>query len=274
MTIGHRTTIALACALLTGALAAQGASAAGNGQTIFECSAAATTKEFSDAHCDNTGGTSFGHVRFPETATALTVTNGGTKNSTTEATTMVLKIALLRGFANVVVECSNVESTAANGLNSLVGGIHEGSGSGTLKFNNGAGILCKTNQAGCIGPTAVEGAKVALVNADAETVEGAALKEGGVVGGHGIKFFPVAPETKFTTIKFEGTCGLAIFPPFPVTGSAIATAGGAREGRGATAWFIEGEMNSLEVGGSPAQLSGKLTFKSTTAAHALILTTS
>jgi hypothetical protein len=40
------------CALLLSAVVAQGASAADNGQTFFECSEAATTKEFSDAHCD------------------------------------------------------------------------------------------------------------------------------------------------------------------------------------------------------------------------------
>lgn len=264
-----RTTIGpvLICALAISALAAQDASAEGNGQTIFECSTSAATREFSDAHCDNTGGSTFGHVQFPESTTAITLTNGATKNSTTEATTAVFKIASLHGFSKVVVECSNVEATGT-ARNSTLDFVMKGSGSGTIKFNDGIGSFCRTNQAGCEIGNSAQGASISLILFEFETVEGLTLREGGVPGGHGLKI--QLPGS----IRFEGICGLHSFGAIPLAGSSIATAGGTRQGRGATTWFNEGEMNSLTVGGQSAQLVGKVTLKRDIPGNALTLTTS
>ena len=275
--IGRKTIIGLAlvCALALGALAAQGASAAGNGQTIFEC--ASGGEGFSDAHCDNTG-TGFHHAAFPETSTEITLSNEKTKESTTAAEHAVLFIGLLHGFTNVEITCTNVEGTGT-AKNSLSGTIHKGSGSGTILFNNGTGVFCHTNQSGCEGGSATQGARVGTaanpgVKVEGESVEGSTLKEGGVSGGHGLKFKPQGETTQFTTVTFEGTCGLHSFGAIPVNGSVIATAGGTREGRGATAWLIPGEMESLTVGGSAATLEGKATLKRKSTGNALTFTTS
>jgi hypothetical protein len=272
--IGHRTSVcfALMCALVLCAVAAQGASAAGKGQTIFECSKEAPIRPFNDAHCDTEGSAhEYGHVQFPEASTAITLTNGATAEETKKATIWIWKIALLHGFKNVVLECTNVEGTGT-AKNSEETGTMKGSGSSTIKFNNGTGVLCHTNQSGCEGGTATVGAKVAEVKASFETAEGTTLKEGGVAGGHGLKFFPTSGN--FTTITFEGTCGLHAFGAIPISGSFIGTAGGTREGHGATTWFIEGEMSSVTLGGEPMQVIGKLTLKRTSTGNALTLTTS
>jgi hypothetical protein len=257
--------LALMCALLLSAVAAQGASAAGNGQTIFECSSGGTG--FKDAHCDTaeTPG-KFGHVQFPTESTAITLTNGGTAEETKKATTGLLHIALLHGFKNVNVECTNVEGTGT--AQNVAGPPMVGKGSGIIKFNNGTGVLCHTNQSGCEGGTATVGAKVGEVKASAETVEGLAPSGTGM----GLKFSPTT-GSQFATITFEGTCGLHAFGAIPVAGSTIATAGGEANGHGATAWFTE-EMSSLTVGGEPAGLTGKATLKRTSTGSALTLTTS
>lgn len=275
--IGRRNIIGLAsvCALLGSALVAQGSAAAGNGQTIFECSHTAPVLEFHEPHCDNQEPTplEFGHKAFLGTAEKpeeINLTNGGTKSGTTEPTPMVLSIPLLHGFSNVVVECTNVEGTGA-AFNELSGTVHRGKGMLPAKFNNGTGVLCHTNQTGCVGGTATVGARVSEVKLSAETVEGMSLKEGGVSGGHGLKLFPTS-GTQFGTVTFEGTCGLHAFGAIPVAGSVTGTAGGSREGRGATLFLVPGEMNSLTVGGSAAQLEGKGTIKRPSTGNAMVLT--
>jgi hypothetical protein len=267
--IERRTIIgfALMCALLLCAVAAQGASAAGNGQTINEC-VKVPHGNFSDAHCDSEVSPESGeylHVQFPTESTAITLTNGGTAESTKKATTGVLHIALLHGFKNVNVECTNVEGTGT--AQNVAGPPMVGKGSGIIKFNNGTGVLCHTNQSGCEGGTATVGAKVSEVKASAETVEGGTLGS-----GMGLKFSPTT-GSQFATITFEGSCGLHAFGAIPVAGSTIATAGGEPNGHGATAWFTE-EMSSLTVGGEPAGLTGKATLKRTSNGNALTLTTS
>jgi hypothetical protein len=169
-----------------------------------------------------------------------------------------------------VIECSNVEGTGT-AFNELSGAIHRGKGKLPAKFNNGTGVLCHTNQTGCVGGTATVGAKVSEIKLSAESVEGTSLKEEGVSGGHGLKLFPTT-GTQFGTVTFEGTCGLHAFGAIPIAGSAIATAGGSPEGRGATLFFVPGEMNSLTVGGSVAQLEGKDTIKRNSTGNGLVLT--
>jgi hypothetical protein len=241
------------CALLLCAVAAQGASAAG--QTIFECSKSATTKAFSDAHCDTANASGeYGTVAFP--GGAIKLTNKATKNATTEATIATLKIAELHGVANVVVECTEVSGTG-EAANSETGGVMTGSGSGTIEFHSGGGGNCTTNQTGCT-------VKVAAVGAKAESIQPSASEMG-------LKFS--ATGTNFTTTTFEGTCSLHLFNAIPVKGSTIATANGEANGHGATAWFIEGSMNSLTVGGEPAQLIGKATLSSSATGNALVLST-
>jgi len=256
---GRKTVIGLAlvCALVLSALGAQAASAASN-QTIFECTKSATTKTFSDAHCDNESGTlEYGHKVFPSAATAISLTNGKTKNATTESTTAVMKVPLVKGFKNVEITCTTVSGTGT-ALNSASGAEMKGSGSGTINFTNAGGANCSTNQAGCT-------AKVNPVGASAETVDIAAAEMG-------LKFFPTTGGV-FATVKFEGTCGMAALGALNVEGSVIATAGGVPNGKGATA-VITAAMSSLIFGGGAATLEGTATLSRTSTGNALVVTTS
>jgi hypothetical protein len=254
--------LAIGCALLALAVFAQSASAATAGQTVFECTQSATTKTFSDAHCDNTTGTAaYGHVVLPQgEQVAATVSNEGTKNNTEQAVEAVGKIALLKGFKNVTIECRNVEG-AVDVTNILAGEVHRGTGTSAIRFNDGGGANCRTSQAGCT-------VKVSELQGQAVTVEG--LAPGGT--GMGLEFKPLAGAAKFGTVKWEGACGLAAFPlGFPIEGSAIATANGQPNGRGATAVF--GANNNLTIGGSALEFTATLTFKKNTGQKALVLTT-
>ncbi len=253
--------ISIICALLAGAVVAQSAMAEVTGRTLFECSKSATTKTFSDPHCDKTTGTlEYGHVLFPSVKTLISVSNAETAAETKEPTTAVLSIPKIHGLSNVVVECTNVEGTG-EALNSESGEVMKGSAVGTVRFNDGAGVNCSTNQAKCT-------AKVAEVNFKAETVEGLAPEKTGV----GLKIEP-ATGTTFTTISFEGTCGLHAFGAIPITGSTIATAGGEPTGVGATETFTTtNEMNGLKVGGESGQMTGKTTVRRVSTGNAIVWT--
>jgi hypothetical protein len=255
--LGRRNIIGLSliCTLLPSAVAAHGASAAG--LTIFECSKEATPKTFSDAHCDKEHiGGEYGHVVFPSTKASIAVTNGGTAEETKKATTAVLEVANLHGFANVVIECAEV-SGIGEALNSAPGGIMRGSSEGAVEFHSGGGGNCTTNQAGCTVKVTVAGVKGQSIEVS-PTEMGVKLEATGV---------------SFNSVTFQGTCGLTAFGGMAVKGSTIATANGETNGHGATAWFIRGTMNSLIVGGSAAQLIGKVTFKRASTGNALVLTT-
>ncbi len=241
--IGRKAVIGLAllCSLAFCALVAQGAAAAGAGQTAFTCGEASGTGEYSDAHCDNAAsGGKFHHVAIPaNTSTAITLTNGGTANETKEATPAHLFVAKLHGVAEVEVNCSTVSGSGTM-ENTETGGIMKASGSGTISWS------------GC---TANHGCTVAIENTSvkAETVEGLAEE------GHGLKFSPQTGSL-FTKVTFTGTgCPLKAFGAIPVEGSTIATAHGEAKGGGATAYF--GTMNSLTVGGESAEFTGKATLK-------------
>ena len=255
---------AIGCLLLAFAAAAQPASAVTSGQTIFECSGSVTTKTFSDAHCDNTSGTlKFGHIPLPQgEKIPVWVSNAHTASETTGSTVAEAKIGTLHGFSNVTIQCKQIEGSV-RAVNTLEGEVHEGTGTtvvGTgVLFRNGQGEPCTTNQAGCtVG--------VSEIQAQATTVEGLAP-------GMGLQFKPLGAATKFGTVKFEGTCGLAVFPPMAIEGSTIATAHGEPTGGGATAYFVEGGMNSLTIAGAATQFIAKLTFKRESTENSLVLTT-
>jgi hypothetical protein len=116
----------------------------------------APIRPFDDPHCDTEGSAhKYGEIQLPITSTAITLTNGATAEETKKATIWIFKIALIHGFRNVVIECTNVEGTgtAKNNAGPPMGGT----GLGTIKFNDGTGILCHTNQSGCDGGTATVG---------------------------------------------------------------------------------------------------------------------
>ncbi len=247
--IGRKAVIGLAllCSLAFCAVVAQGAAAE---QTAFTCAPGAgsgTTKEFTDAHCDNTvepGHGTFHHVEIPVlTNTEITLTNGATENETKSATRAHLFVAKLHGVAEVEVNCKKVNGTGTM-ENTNTGGVMGASGKGIIKFEE-----CEANH-GCTVAEPIE-AKV-----KAELVEKLAPEEKGM----GLKFEPQVAGGTFTSITFLGTgCPLKAFGAIPAAGSTIGTAHGEPTGMGATVYI--GENNSITVGGEPAQLTGRVTLK-------------
>ncbi len=252
----------MAFALIVFGATAQIASAATSGQTIFECTTAATNKTFSDAHCDTPSGTlAYGHVPLVQgEKTPIKGSNAKTTANTGGAVEAIGMIHNFHGINLVTFQCRNVETIGEmKAMNLKEGEVHEGSGKGALGFNDGAGEPeCRTNQVGCK-------VKVSEMSGEAVTVES--------VGGAsmGLEFKPLAGAAKFGTAKWEGTCGLAAFPAFPIAGSAVATAHGAANGAGATAVF--GADNSLTIGASVLEFTATLTFEQANTQKALVLTT-
>lgn len=205
-------------------------------------------KGFEDAHCDRATSESakvkFVHEAITGTTTNVLVTNAGTREETKKATTAVMRVANLHGLANVVVECTNVEGSGFM-ENKLVSGVMQVVGSGTLKFNNGSGVNCSSNQAGCT-------AKVAEAPTKGTTVEGSETEMGYEVS-------PAGGGSVFTTVTFEGTCGLHAFGALPISGTAVGTQGTEPNGHGGTLVVTEA-MKNLSIGGEPVTLSATLTF--------------
>jgi hypothetical protein len=256
--IGRKTVIGLAlvCSLVLTAFGAQAASAATNGQTIFECSKSASTKTFVDAHCDKTEGTKeYGHVLFPSTATAITLTNGATAEETKASTPLMMEVKELKGFKNVTITCHRVAGTGT-AQNSLSGEEHKGIGGGTFEFTE-----CTTNQAGC--PSATVNQIVASFRAVTPSASEMGLEFFATTGG------------VLTKVKFNGTCGVAALGEMPIEGSLIGTAGGAPNGRGATDVFLpEASMSKLTLLKAAMTVEGTVTLKRTSTGNALVLTTS
>jgi hypothetical protein len=231
--------LALLCVLPCYAFVAQGAIAAGKGQTTYTCAEVQVDGEFSDAHCDDplVGG-KYAHLAFTQT-TAITVTNAATENETKSAARAHLFVSELHGVKEVEVNCTTVSGTG-EASNSETGGLMKASGSGTINFTG-----CTANHA-CtvsISETPVKG----------ETVEGLASE------GMGLKLEPKT-GTVFTKITFTGTsCPLKAFGAIPIEGSTIGTAHGEPKGEGATVYF--GEMNSLTIGGQSPEFTARCTDK-------------
>jgi hypothetical protein len=242
--------LALLCSLAFCALAAQGATAAGKGQTAFTC-AKVGVGDHTDAHCDNTGPGEWGHVAFTG-PTKITLTNVATENETKSATHTHIFLNLLHGSSEVEINCTTVSGTGEM-ENSEAGGIMKSSGSGTIEFTG-----CTANHS-CtvtVAPTPVK----------FETIEGLSPEE-----GHGLKFLPKT-GTVFTSFTFAGTaCPLKAFGAIPVEGSTIATMHGEPKGEGATAYF--GSMNSLTIGGQTPVFEGIVTLRGPSG-NALVFTTS
>jgi hypothetical protein len=238
--------LALLCLLTVGAVASQAASA--KGTTAFTCKPGTGEQGFEDAHCDRATSekaqVKFVHEAITGTTANVLVTNAGTKEETKKATTAVMRVPNLHGFKNLVIECTNVEGVGTM-ENKLVSGVMQVVGQGTMKFNNGSGVNCSTNQTGCT-------AKVAETPIRGTTVETTETEMG-------YKVEPGSGGSIFTTVAFEGTCGLHAFGAIPISGTSVGTQGTEPNGHGGTLVLTEA-MSSLSVGGSPATITGILTF--------------
>jgi hypothetical protein len=270
------------CALCFSAFAASGASAA---TTAGECTTAATVKDFSDAHCDNSvaSGT-FGHILFANgVETAVTATNAETapneKGEGTKASTPFKLEGKIAGIT-IVISCTTVSAT----------GTVKNNAGGTVTFGNAT-----TNFTGCTqeAPEACKGkpvtvAKTTSAQTDPMNLKISTTKKIGPTGEEitfheenaagtemGLKFAPTVAGGNFTEITVE--CPTKVTAP--VKGFTYATPGRANgslastSGSGATAVFTKSSsIGGLTFAGNPATLEGKLTFRKS-GGNPLILTT-
>jgi hypothetical protein len=243
--------LSLFCALLLGAFAGQGASAA---STLFTCAPAeGGGAGFSDAHCDKPVGTSakFKHVEIAAgTATFIHATNKQTANETKEATPAILTAKEFHGFAEVVITCTEVTSNgvqAENFLKNIAGPPMSSEGKVALHYNS-AGGNCTTNVKNVT-------AAVATVKAKFKPFENG--------NEMGIRFEPAVAGDPFAAITFVG--GALNGEVANVTGSFVGTSRlGAEAEPGGATLVVTPAMSSLKLGESKAELSQTTTTVMTT----------
>jgi hypothetical protein len=242
--------LALFCALLFGAFAAQGASAAGN--TFFTCAPTTEGAGFSDAHCDSpvSTGAKFKHVEIAAgTSTFIHTTNKQTANETKEATSAVWRLPI---FGNEVeITCTEVTSegtVAENFIKNIAGPPMTFEGKVKLKYSS-AGGNCTTNVK---NTTAKVSAAIAVFKP---------FNEGKNMG---ITFEPEGGPTKtFATITFEG--GALTGVAANITGSFVGTSRlGAEAEPGGATLVVTPAMSSLKLGEKTGSLSQTTTTSMTT----------
>lgn len=229
--IGPRATVGLlvlCCALVLSAFGAAGASASGT--TAFTCDPSAAEGKFSDAHCENSSGSSFGHTRITG-ATKIIATNNTTGS---ESPSWTLKGVI--GGTAIQIECPVV---------SAEGELANSGGAGTMKVT-GSGTF---SLSGCLlkKPEAEEKRCTVAVENLTATFETSAMN---------VKFVPKT-GTAFTKVTIGGVeCAAGLKGTFPLEGSALAT------DNGGTANFSgAATKETLTLAGSAAELEGGLTFK-------------
>jgi len=232
--IGRRAVVGLSllCALVFGALAAQGAMAAGT--TAFTCAPSTIHGAgFSDEHCTNavSTGAAFEHVEIaPGTPTNITVTNEKTGPETKSAVSSVLS-AKVAG-ATTTITCKKVSGTGT--LTNNAGPPMSISGTGVIKYTE------------CV----VTGPKNCTVK---EPIE-AKTKDHSVISGTEMWLEFEASATNFTEITFQGESCSLNGDTLAVTGTVKATP------NGATLNFVEGE-GALKLGVENAKFSGSYTLR-------------
>lgn len=254
--IGRRAiaSLSLLCALVFCAFAAQGASAATTGTTVFECSKEAKVKDFTDAHCDNTGEGEYGHK--PTTKTAFLVTNDKTKGTTTESTPSVLEgeVALTK----TKITCTKL-SGSGELTNELAVEVHKAKGKVKTEFSG-----CTVEK-----PLKCVVKEPIVANSLGETVTN--------IGGTNMGL-QLSPESEgiFATIEYLNkgaeACGLNK-QKFTVEGTAIGTgsAGSTTATPESGGTVIFGTDSKLTLGGKPATFTATAT--NSVSGNALTLTT-
>lgn len=229
--------------LMFSAIAAQPAFAE---QQAYECSPSAPTKTFSDAHCLNSGGSSFGHIKI-EGTTEVTGTNAKTASGTTAAA-----VGKLRGtIAGVETEIQCTEESLLGGKLTL-GFIHV---KYDFKHTKKKCTVTKPAGKGCV----VNEATIQSNELSATTLGQAA---------NNVKVTP-AEGTTLASVKIESCSISALNNTFSLTGSYIATASGATLSTthaGVTA------QETLFFAGVEAGLEGALTISSAATGNGIALT--
>jgi hypothetical protein len=282
--IGRRATVGLSllCALMFCAIAVQSASAQvgtkSTNTTAVTCVKGAGNSDFSDAHCDKkvpNGTGEYGHLAIANgKTTQIEVTNEKTKNSTTEATTSVLKGTVFKVTTEITCK---VATTAGAPKASWIENV-ESEGKHTVKGT--VNILFKT----C---TVVKPAKCTIAE-PIETVANFVGVEGLKPGGNemGVEFSGENAKGNFASLTFgnDAECSLKN-QNFEVSGTATATSGSGSQtnkNSGATSVYIPNkesapveaeEMQTLQIGGKPAYFTGTFTTKMSGGEDPIALTT-
>jgi hypothetical protein len=228
--------------------------------TVFECSATATTKDYSDAHCDNPAApqSNFGHKSITAgTSTPIETSNAATKNNTTEAEKAVLTGELLGASVKITANTVSPDPTTSSFVKNIATGDFEGTSAvnftGITLEGNGSSLGCHVE----------------------EPITLASLFHGVEQGAAGsremaLEFSPdPSTSTTFVTIHFAGTGCLVTTAT--VKGKARGTGSGTG-GNGATLKFLPAD-EELTFGGNPATFSGTFTTKVTSTGSALATTT-
>jgi hypothetical protein len=262
--IGRKATVGLAllCALLFSAFAAQSASAL-LGTTAVTC-AEKGTEDFADPHCDRHVGPpegKFGHIAI-EGETPIEATNNKTKNETKESTPAILKGTA--GGAATEITCTVVTGTAT-ATNKEVEKV---------MVNEGTKVTVEYSKCTVQKPlkcTVKEPIKVEKATSKTVNNQGTSKTE------MGLEFKPEAGKP-FTTITYEGAeCGLK-GSTLEVLGTAVATgsAGSTETTKysGATLLFTATMTNAtLTFGGKPAEFSNANTIQMSGGGNPIALTT-
>lgn len=252
--------LALICALVFCALAAQGASAAeGKNTTAFECVKGGGSKDFSDAHCDNNVGAGkgeYGHVVLPKEKVALTISNEKTKNETKEAASTVLKGTIF-GLKSEIV-CKTVSGTGSLTNEEPSAGAHRVKGTVEAKFSS------------CTAVKPALGCKVKEPITVASSVEGV---EGLGAGKNemGLEFKPTGEH--FATVTLEGCLAAGTYN---TDGTAIATGTPSNTAKwsGATSVFTAAmTKETLKLAGNAAEVESTTTVTRTSNGNPVALTT-
>jgi hypothetical protein len=141
--------LCMLCALLVSAFAAQGASAS-KGTTAFTCTESAATKDRVGAHCLAEGTPkNFGHVAIAQDTTTEGIsTNEKTRNNTTEATSVKLRMTIAGVVTELEAPVVEGEGWFENKVEPGENGEHYIVGHGTTTYTNvkvtkPAGLGCK-----------------------------------------------------------------------------------------------------------------------------------
>jgi hypothetical protein len=254
--------ISLLCALSFCAIAASSASAATSGTTAFTCVENTTHQgSFEDRHCETPSVPSTGQY----THKAISANPTGFTVSSEEAGTTGLVHWVLQ-FILVGVK-AELTCTKVHGHGTLENKLSNEKHSVSYSWNSYNLIACKTPKpvtAGGLERCKVVGEELNFEATGTTTENGTAM---------GILVTPKEGKT-FVGISFEngpgGGCPAA-GKTVNLTGSAEGTPGGSAEGHGANLVFTNemtkgakcetGEQVGLCVGGQPAELANKITFR-------------
>lgn len=264
--IGCRATSALAllCALVFSAFAAQSALAEIPETTAFECTASAKVLDFSDAHCDVTAtpASKFGHTKLSSTSkTEVTATNAKTASATTASTPATLEgeVALTK----VKITCTKISGSGTLINEEPAPGKMQVSGTG-----KGEASSCTVEKPlKCLVAEPIVGGGTAVTR----TNLGAGKNEMGA---------ETSPETGtvYAVIEFlnKGPEACALNKQkFNIEGTGIGTSplGSTEATKESGATGISGPDNKLTLGGKPANVTGIGTGTVTATGNAVVLTT-